>query len=349
MQAGAYQVRSAGNSVEVGNTVAIAMKAAVAADQWTTDQAAENLFERLGVTWEYARGISIGLVDRDLSIQNQARLGVSLIADVVDEYALAMLEGAAFPALVAFPLPNGTYVLAGGNHRLAAAREAKRPLVDLYILRVNDEAMRRLITTSLNTLVGVRPERAETLEQAIAWMERYGRTSKVAAAFYGIPDSTITAEMRSRSAKRRLQLAGVPASSIARTHLERLAQIQNDIVLRDVATFQSEVQLPEKDLKTLVREVREQRTESGQLAVVQQWRDRDDLKLRRAEVSKGRPSPVVKARAELFRTLKSAQNLLGRYVSRGQLGLTNDDDYAKAVELAREVAQKLEAIGGTPR
>lgn len=329
--------------------MAIAIKQATGMGEWTTDQAAESLFDRLGVTWEYARGISIGLVDRESSIQNQARLGVSLISDVVDEYALAMLDGAAFPALVAFPQPNGTYVLAGGNHRLAAAREAKRALVDLYILRVNDEAMRRLVTTSLNTLVGVRPERAETVEQAIAWMERYGRTPKNAASFYGLPESVLTRELRLRGAKRRLQIGGVPLQGLAKSVIERLSPLQNDIVLREAAVVTQDAGLSEPTVRQMVSEIREQRTEAGQLAVVQQWRDRDDVKLRKAEVHKGKASPLVKTRAEVFRLLNSADRLLGRHVSRGQLGLTNDDDYAKAVETARVILERLEAIGGTPR
>ena len=62
------------------------------------------------MTWEYVPDVAASLIDRQLSLQNQARLGVSLNPDLVDEYAIAMLEGAVFPALVAFPLQNGTYL-----------------------------------------------------------------------------------------------------------------------------------------------------------------------------------------------------------------------------------------------
>lgn len=318
--------------------------------EWTRDQAAEGKFAQLGVTYDFAPSIPLSLIDREASLQNQARLSASkLNQDLVDEYALAMMEGASFPALVAFPLPSGTYLLAGGNHRLAAAYEAKRQTVALYIIRSNDEAMRRLIITSLNTLVGWRPERSETIEQAIAWVEKYGRTQKAAAAFYGVPPHALSRELTLRGVRRRLQLAGVPVSALSNTYMERLAQIQNDIVLRDVALFQAEVRLTERDLVALVRDVRDQRTEAGQLAVIQQWRDRDDLKLRKVEIAKGKPSPTVKARADLFRGLNSANGVLAKHASRSQLGLTNDDEFCKAKELARNIVVLLEAIGETPR
>lgn len=316
--------------------------------KWTSDQAVESLLDRLGVTWEYVQDIEIALVDRELSLQNQARLGVSLNTDVVDEYAIAMLDGAIFPALVAFPLANGTYLLAGGNHRLAAAREAKWKMVDLYVLRINDEAMRRLITTSLNTLVGVRPARDETIEQAIAWMQRFGRSARIASGFYGIPEGALTAELRRRSAVKRIALAGVPTSALSKSVVERIAQIQNDIVLRDVAVLQTETKLPETEVKRLVSEIKEQRTEAGQLAVVAQWRERDDLKLRRAEVNRGRPAPTVKTRAEVFRVLKSATNLLAKHTTLGQMGMS-ETDHADALNLARGVVARLEEIGATPR
>lgn len=329
--------------------MAIAMTSKIDTRHWTTDPAAEGLFEKLGLTWEYLRDIDIALVDRQLSLQNQARLGVSLDMEVVDEYGLAMLDGAVFPALVAFPVANGTYLLAGGNHRLAAAREAKLKYVDLYLLRVSDEAMRRLVTTSLNTLVGVRPAREETIEQAIAWMQRYGRSARIAASHYGIPEASLNQEMRRRTAYKRIAMAGVPASALSKTAAERLAQIQNDIVLREAAVLHTDAKLPETELKRLVSEVKEQRTEAGMLAVISQWRERDDLRLRRAEAHRGRPSPTVKNRAEVFRLLNSTVNLLSRHVSLGQLGLTNDDDLERAIDLARDVVARLEEIGATPR
>ena len=330
--------------------MAIAMSK-IETNHWTKDQAAEGLFDRLGVAWEYVANLPINLIDRELSLQNQARLGVSLDTDVVDEYALAMLEGAVFPALVGFQLQNGTYLLAGGNHRLAAAKEAMLTHADLYLLRVNDDAMRRLVTTSLNTLVGVRPQRQETIEQAIAWMEMFGRSAKSAASFYGVPEYALTRELKIRSTRKRMALAGVSPSALSKVAQERLSVLQNDIVLREAAVLQSEAVLAERELKQMVSEIREQRTEAGQLAVIQHWRDRDDVKLRKAQAHKGIgvTDPTTKNRAEVFRTLRTAERLLGKYVSLGQVGLSNDQDYQEALMLARTIVERLEVLGATPR
>lgn len=325
--------------------MAVAIAEAGVLTEWTADPAAEAMFNNLGVVWEYVPGVNIALIDREMSLKNQARLGVSLLTDVVEEYALAMLDGAVFPALVAFPLPNGTYMLAGGNHRLAAAQEARRKTADLYVLRVNDEAMRRLITTTLNTLVGVRPERTETIEQAIAWMQRYGRSVKNTAAFFGIPERALSKEIRMRATRARIQAAGFSPSSFAKSHVERFGAIQNTNVLRMALALQERASLPEPAVNQMVVEIREQSTEAAQLSVVQQWMNRDDVKIRMAEKHPVRQSPTDAARSQLFRMLTGASKILDRLQSRGQAGLSNDDDYAAAVSSARSIAERLEALG----
>jgi hypothetical protein len=322
----------------------------VAGKQWTCEKAVEALLDRLGMQWEYVAGVCTGLIDQVASLQNQARIGVALKQDTVVEYAVAMLEGAVFPALVAFPLPNGTYILAGGNHRFAAAREAGRTTVDLYVIRSNDEAMRRLITVSLNTLNGIRPDRADTLMQAVQMVQQYNRQPTFVAAHFGLPLTTLTAELRAIATRNRLRAAGVSTAPVAKTHLDRMAQLENDNVLREVAVIQSEVQLPDSELRKLIADVKGQRTEAGQLAVVQQWRDRDDLKLRAVEIHKGRGavSPVIAARATLMRALSGAQTALRRHVTRSQAGLSNDGDYQRALEAARQIVAKLEALNVPP-
>lgn len=326
--------------------MSVAVRQIVSSGQWAADPAAESLFEHLGVNYEYVANVAITLIDRELSLQNQARLGVKLDDDVVEEYSAAMAAGAVFPALVAFPLPNGTYLLAGGNHRLEAARRAKRKLIDLYLLRVADEAMRRLITTSLNTKNGVRPGRSETVEQAIAWMERFGRTPKSAAAHFSLPESALTRELKTRSTRRRLQIAGVDPNGMSRSVIERMSTIQNDTVLTDVADFVKTYGVGEPIIRQLTADIRSQRTEAGQLGVVQSWRDRDDMKLRKVEGRDAKADATQKARAELFRCLNSALKLLERRGTRGQLGLTNDDDYTRAVNIAYQLVAKIEGVDG---
>lgn len=318
---------------------------------WTRDTAVEGLLARLGVVWVYRRNVQTVLIDRTLSLSNQARLGLSLDKDVVEEYALAMLEGDAFPALVAYPRGDGTYILAGGNHRLHAADEAGITHLDLYELNVKDQAMRRLITTSLNRLVGVRPGRADTVEQAIMWVDNYRKTAREAARLYGIPESTLTTEMRVRSARKRIQLAGVMADKLGKTAIRTISTIPNDIVLREAARLQADASLTEPDLRRMVQEVRNQRTEAGQLEVVRQWAGRDEVKFRKKQLYQGRGalSPSARIRAEVFRGLKTTMGVLEGHVSRGQAGLSDDTDYANALVLARALLARLEELGETLR
>ena len=312
--------------------------------QWTPDLPAEQLLTKLDVSWVYST-VGIGLIDQQASLQNQARLGVSIHQETMDEYATAMRDGAAFPALVGFMRPNGSFILAGGNHRLAAAKSTNRLTVDLYVCDVKDEAIRRLITTSLNTTVGVRTTREDAVIQAVSWMESYGRSVSAAAQAYNLPRESLDTYLRYRDTRRRLQGVGLIPDKINRSSLKHLSRITNDNVLRDAALFQLEFGVTEQEFRDLLSNVNATRTESDQIAVIQEWRKRDDIKARRSrQTKKVYRSPYQKNRTELARVLSTAQNLLKKHNTRGRLGLTNDDDWQASVTAAEFIASTLRSM-----
>ena len=315
---------------------------------WSRDLAAEGMFNRLGVQWEYRTGIMIALVDQGASLQNQARLGVSVMPDVVDDYAVAMREGDRFPAMVAFPLGNGTYRLAGGNHRLAAAKKSGRQVIDLYVVMASDDAMRRVVTTGLNRRVGVQTGREEAIEQALTWMDQYGRSATAAAAAYNLPESILFTAQRERASRRRLQMIGVDPSRMKKGAMALLTRLHSDRTLLSAVEFSASTGLREPEIRALVEDINAQRTESGQEAVLDQWRARDDLKLRALEVSKGRGrrdvSGGLAARDRFLRALRAASGQIKRAQTRGKLGLSADSDLETAITLARTMADTLTAM-----
>ena len=70
-----------------------------------------------------------------------------------------MLDGAAFPAIIAYR-KNAKLVIIGGNTRLHAAIEAKRKTIDCYVVTITDPLTLHLLTVRDNTIEG-RPQTKE--------------------------------------------------------------------------------------------------------------------------------------------------------------------------------------------
>lgn len=314
--------------------------------EWMPDPKVESLLTRLGVTWDYL-SVNINLVDAAASRSNQARLSDVLDESRVEEYAEAMKRGDTFPALVGHALGDGTFFLNGGNHRLAAGRRSGRTSVELYLLKTNDAGMRHLVTVLLNTLEGVRPSRADLLAQCIYTIDQYGYEVAETARQFGLPHSAVQTERRRIVTRGRLESAGLDPSSFGGRMLETLHTVSNDVAFRETAKLVASAKLPEPQARLLVNEVRDQRTEAGAKAVVQQWRDRDDVKLRRTGMLRRRASGPSAVRGRLMAALGSAETILGKHATKPALGLTNDDDMDRAVDLAARVWEKLDGVRGS--
>lgn len=319
------------------------MQAMVSSKGWTRDLAAEQLFDRIGAEYEYVT-IPTNQINQGLSLQNQARLEVSLVQETVEEYAEAMRNGAAFPALAVFPLGDGTYRLAGGNHRLGAALAVKRATVDAYLIRASGAEMQRLITTSLNSVVGMRPRREELVLQAISAMEQFGRTQVFVANQYNVPVTAIQRTLSERSSRTRLRLAGISPDTFSKDAIRELAKIPSDEVLRRAATLQEDAALQTPVIRDIVRQVMTKRSEAEQLAYLEEVSSRPDIKSRKAEKNRGRPTPTNKRRMEILRGLRTVEHLLDKYTTRGQVGLADDDEYGAVVSLAYRVLSQVEAL-----
>jgi hypothetical protein len=217
--------------------------------------------------------------------------------------------------------------------------------VGLYRLDVQDEAIRRLIVTSLNTTVGMRPSREDTIIQAVSWMEQYGRSIGAAALAYNLPREALDTHLRYTSARRRLQSLGVAADKLNKGSTVRLSRIQNDNVMREAAIFQAEYKLPDSDLREFLTEAATHRTEQEQIEVIKAWRKRDNLKARRSRSTKiVYRNKFQRNRAETFRCLRSTETLLHKFTTRAELGLTNDKDWNDAIGLARRNLIQMEQM-----
>lgn len=326
----------------------MSQEAAPGTGGWIRDLPSEQLIRRLGAQWEYLARVPIGMINQTASLQNQARIGESVNQQTAQEYAAAMRNGADFPALVAFLLPDGTYVLAGGNHRLAAALAAERPTVDLYVLQVRDQGLRRLITMTLNMTNSVRPKREDSLIQAVTWMNTYGKSATQAAYAWGLPVSAIWDYQRSVATRSRMRKLGFQTISLPKSHISAIASLTNDHVLKEVVSLDQTFRLSAIDLNQIIADVKANRTEEEQLDVVRRWSQREDLRERRltggASAKSSRRTPISRGRAEMMRLVNSLDRFVKRQETIGQCGLAVEDDYTHVNATLFAVLDRLEKL-----
>lgn len=317
---------------------------------WMPDPRVEATLSDLGATWEYYRDVNINLIDVNESKNNQARIGSPILLHLVDDYATSMENGAVFPALVGFARGDGSFYLADGNNRLPAAKRAGIAAIDLYVVQSNDAYVRNLVILKLNRLNGARPPREHTIQQILTLVKTYGKEVHEVARDLDVSVSSVNTEIRRDTTRKRLYNTQIRPEALSMASLDALHRVTTDAGLRAAAELLVAAKLPESDVRRLAQEVGEQHSEAGQQAVVDQWKNRDDIKLR---LKPGRPAPRQtrsdRNRTELFRMLTRATTLVKKYGTRGALGLTNDDDMAKAVTLGYALVEGLEhAQAGTP-
>lgn len=242
------------------------------------DPRTEQFLQAEAVDFDFRKDVPIEDFDIVSSLRNQARLGPAIDKDRVTEYALAMLDGIDFPAVVSYKAPNGKFVLVTGNHRLHAALESEKKTFDTYVVKTEDPMLLDRMTRSINSIEGVRPTRKEAVAQAVYLVERRHLTAKAAAQEFHLPLEVVQRAMRTAATRQRLGRLGESPETLPETSLAMLNAVRNDNVLKPLAELIRQASLPIPTVQALVQEVKDEPTEAGQLRIVQSWRGRADVK-----------------------------------------------------------------------
>lgn len=221
---------------------------------WKTDNDAVACITRLGLAWEMA-SIPAKAIDVPSSRRNHAR-SVPIISGNVDDYADAMAAGDVFPTIVAARIgTNKDYVIAGGNHRLAAALRLGVTEFNAIVVTCQEREF-FLLCPALNMYVGQREDRGQRARHAAHAVERLGISVKQAAEDYKVPASSVSnyvTDMRIVVAATR---SGLRVDHLPPAALRQLGPYLNDAVLLPLGVELVRTRISPDEVRAILKSVR---------------------------------------------------------------------------------------------
>jgi ParB-like chromosome segregation protein Spo0J len=265
------------------------------------------------VDWRYEDCIALTDIDAKASRANQAR-HEPIDDALVERYCLDMIDGVAFPAVVAERNKSGKYVLLDGNHRCAASLMAEKTSIDLYEVKLPSDYVRALLIRTLNLLEGKTLTKEEVLEHAAYLVNHYGKTKEAVAAELRLKSHTLTDYMRYCNTLQSLEHSGVVnAKALKQTSVLALHAISLEAPQASAAQLVLDAHMLGSEVDALVKAVRQAPTEKRQLEVIEE--NRENL-LGRIQGTRRSTSPA-RSRQELrgMRLIKAVDTALAELVN----------------------------------
>lgn len=305
----------------------------------------ERWLKSEGVGFTYHAQLAIGEIDRKKSWDNQARF-IPIDERLVDEYARAKRDGAQFPALIGYRNGTGKVVLIDGNHRLAADEVVGVTFTDIYLVDSKDRLVLERLTRSANMQNGWRPSRQEVIAHVKHLVRHYGQPVAGVAKTFGIAYETANNWIQEEDVADRLIELGHDPRGIAATNLRRLhSLIKHDTLLWSAFDLVRSAKLSVGEVDDLVLAIKAKTSDFDRMVVVTAWRER--LAERVAQSQNGRSQ--WPAKAGLLGSMSRIINLIERYPSPDQLGLTNPSDLDRVRKDWQVCVRLMEGVIGHAR
>lgn len=187
------------------------------------DAQMERFVRGLGGTWEFRPSQDPSAVDWANTGLRQVRLN-GTDQDLIDSYALMMMDAADFPGVWVLDQEGKLFGLAG-FHRGPAAIIAKRPL-DFYVVpSETDPAIVQLIRRAHNILNGRRDSKEDIIEQAVILHRESGLTVEQAARVQGLGPEVVARRIRAGKERQELEENHISARTVDRLSLLALDEI----------------------------------------------------------------------------------------------------------------------------
>lgn len=163
--------------------------------KWELDRQAAAICSEFG-DWKQ-QTVTQSEIDETASRHNLARRE-KFDSQLADEYAAAMRDGSTFPCIVCVRIDGqGKLVIAGGNHRHAAARRMKESEFPAIVMSLS-RADFALLAKRLNVTNGKREDSKSRAEAAADLVRLHGRTGKDAARAMGVSPQMVYAVIAKR-------------------------------------------------------------------------------------------------------------------------------------------------------
>jgi hypothetical protein len=241
------------------------------------DPKTEQFLDAGGYRWAYVEKVDFSEIDMKASQENPARLYRTVDEDRALGYALAMEDGADFPAIVLLTLDTSAsvlaYLIATGVHRVSAAQIINRTSFDAYVVTEADAYRRMSLIRRLNIIEGYGVSGKDRIAQALQMQHEYpDLTLATLAKDWNLKLDTLKQARATQSAIDRGRRFGYALDDgklkLTQKSILALNQIHSDKVFDRAAHFAIVNAAPTSDIVELCKEVKKTRDETTALATV---------------------------------------------------------------------------------
>lgn len=306
---------------------------------WEPDKAALAVIESLGLPEPATVTMPVTAIDKKRSLENRARVDAPVDGERSKAMEGTMVRGFPFPMIVVRRVKAGgkmCQVIAGGNHRFAAACGVGETEIPAHCVECTDGEF-DMLCRLLNTVVGSGTTSAERLAFAVDAVQRLGVHRTRAAEMYGVTRSAIDVALRTEAVRHRLAASNpAVASRVCAAHLKAVHQLaDNDNVLAAVANVLATGRPTVKEVTEIARNAAEFRTEAER---VEYLNDVVETRKRAA----GRIVPRKK-RLSFLRLFGGLESLILEASSFTDLEL-EQSDILEVSKRCRSVIQRLQTL-----
>jgi len=202
--------------------------------KWCADLKAESDYRAMAIPFSM-QTIRFSQIDLKESSFNGARLGDTIIDDLVDDYAQGMTNGDTFPSVVVYEAKGGKFIIISGNQRSNAIKKLiangelpKDPTMEVYVLDTADQMLLEAVARSANVSHGSRATAAERMAHAVYMVTKFGMKPADAALLYMVSCSNINSNIRAERVRRDLGKQNIDVSALPNSAIEPLRKLEND-------------------------------------------------------------------------------------------------------------------------
>lgn len=299
--------------------------------KWEIDRQAAAICSEFG-DWKQ-QTITQAEIDETASRHNSARRE-KFDSQLAEEYAAAMRDGAVFPCIVCVRIDGqGKWIIAGGNHRYAAARKLKESEFPAIVLSLS-RADFALLAKRLNVTNGKREDSRARAEAAADLVRLGGRSLKDAAKAMGVSTQSVAAVIAYRELEETSLRLGYGPLSITPTVAEAAKPLFVDADLAPHCLQLLALKPTAKEMNELAASVRKGKSLSERTAMIDAA-----IESRRSEmkVTGGAKKPI---KAALVRGARLVENTLNGGDSLCYLQMTTEEAM-KCLDSLTNATQKL--------